>query len=109
MKSLYLHTQESKARDISMIHRLYRINFFITLSILFLLFTGIGNAWGISSQKQTHKILVIHSYAPDYVAYPDLNRMIADGFSKQGIQADIHTFYLNCEQYEAAGRNPADV
>lgn len=102
MKSLYLHTQESKVRDISMIHRLYRINFFITLSILFLLFTGIGNAWGISSQKQTHKILVIHSYAPDYVAYPDLNRMIADGFSKQGIQADIHTFYLNCEQYEAA-------
>lgn len=84
-----------------MTRNLYSIYLTITLTIFFSLIGKTSYAWGVSNQKQTHKILVIHSYAPDYVAYPDLNRLIADGFAKQGIQTDIHTFYLNCEQYEA--------
>ena len=84
-----------------MARNLYSIYFTITLTLFFSLIGRTSYAWEVSSQKQTHKILVIHSYAPDYVAYPDLNRLIADGFAKQGIQTDIHTFYLNCEQYEA--------
>lgn len=84
-----------------MIHNLSRTYNFIILSIVFLILGGTSYAQDVYNRQQTKKILVIHSYAPDYVAYPDLNRMIADGFSKQCIQADIRTFYLDCEQYEA--------
>lgn len=85
-----------------MTNRLYRTYLSITLSIVFLFIGETGYAQDMYTRQQVRKILVIHSYAPDYVAYPDLNRMIADGFSKQGIKADIQTFYLDCEQYEAA-------
>ena len=85
-----------------MTDQLYRTYFSITLSILFLFTGGTGNARGVSYQGQIYKVLVVHSYAPDYIAYPDLNRMIAKGFSGQGIRVDIRTFYLDCEQYEEA-------
>lgn len=83
-----------------MIHKLYKIHFSITLLFLMLITWGTINAQNVSNQKQVYKILLVHSYAPDYVAYSDLNQMIADGFSAQGIQANIRTFYLDCEQYE---------
>ena len=100
MKYLYLLFKELKHGVFKMINQLYRAYFSITLSILFLFTGGTGNAREVSNQGQIYKVLVVHSYAPDYIAYPDLNRMIAKGFSGQGIRADIRTFYLDCEQYE---------
>lgn len=54
-----------------------------------------------SQSEKKYRILVIQSYESDYPAYKDFNHKISDQFSKEGIQAEIRTFYLNCEQYNA--------
>ena len=52
------------------------------------------------SVEPARRILVVHSYEDSYAAYPDFDRLIAKEFRKQGVKADIRTFYLNCEKYE---------
>ena len=72
---------------------------FLTIIFLFSLNTYV---WGKSTNvigKTKARILVIHSFDPDYASYPDHNRMIANNLRKEGIQAEIKTFYLDCEQY----------
>lgn len=46
-----------------------------------------------------YRILVVHSYESDYVAYKDCDRLIRESLEKKGINPSIQTFYLNCEQY----------
>ena len=46
-----------------------------------------------------YRILVVHSYESDYVAYKDCDRLIRKSLEKKGINPSIQTFYLNCEQY----------
>lgn len=53
------------------------------------------------ADKPHRRVLVIHSYDSAYAAYPEFNQRIADEFSKKGIDADLHIFYLNCERYLA--------
>ena len=48
-----------------------------------------------------YRILVVHSYESDYVAYKDCDRLIRKSLEKKGINPSIQTFYLNCEQYAA--------
>lgn len=48
-----------------------------------------------------YRILVVHSYESDYVAYKDCDRLIRESLEKKGINPSIQTFYLNCEQYAA--------
>lgn len=78
---------------------LCKIHFLTIISILFLIPLFPGKAFANAENNRKFRVLVVHSYAPDYVAYPDLNRMIAEGFQRQDIQAEIRTFYLDCEQY----------
>lgn len=49
----------------------------------------------------TKRVLVIHSYEESFVTYPEYNKMIADNFKKNGIHADIFTYYLDCESNRA--------
>ena len=65
------------------------------LPIFLLLFLGVSSC----SQKEERRILVIHSYEETYAAYPEFNRMIAEQFEKEKIDADIRTVYLDCESY----------
>ena len=51
------------------------------------------------SKKEERRILVVHSYEESYDAYPDFNRMIAEQFKKEKVDADIRTIYLDCESY----------
>lgn len=44
-----------------------------------------------------YRILVVHSYESDYVAYKDCDRLIRESLEKKGINPSIQTFYLNCE------------
>ena len=66
---------------------------FRLLPIFLLLFLGVSSC----SQKEERRILVIHSYEETYAAYPEFNRMIAEQFEKEKIDADIRTVYLDCE------------
>lgn len=52
-----------------------------------------------SSDSKTYRILVIHSYEEGHVAYPDFDKAICEEFRNKGIEADIRTFYLDCEFY----------
>jgi len=63
---------------------------FRLLPIFLLLFFGVSSC----SQKEERRILVIHSYEETYAAYPEFNRMIAEQFEKEKIDADIRTVYL---------------
>lgn len=63
---------------------------FRLLPIFLLLFLGVSSC----SQKEEWRILVIHSYEETYAAYPEFNRMIAEQFEKEKIDADIRTVYL---------------
>lgn len=65
----------------------------LLLSLLLLL--GVSSC----SQKEERRILVVHSYEETYAAYPEFNRMIAEQFEKEKIDADIRTVYLDCESY----------
>lgn len=47
------------------------------------------------------RVLVIHSYASDYPAYPEYNRLIAREFKKAGVKAELAFLYLDCERYNA--------
>ena len=44
---------------------------------------------------------MIHSFEADYPAYADYNRMLRAYLRRAGIEADIRTAYLDCEQYRA--------
>ena len=68
---------------------------FRLLPVFLLLFLGVSSC----SQKEERRILVIHSYEETYAAYPEFNRMIAEQFEKEKIDADIRTVYLDCESY----------
>ncbi|MEG1865466.1 MAG: HAMP domain-containing sensor histidine kinase [Bacteroides sp.] len=63
------------------------------LSILFLLI-----AFSCTERKE-FRVLVIHSYEKSCASYADFNRLIAKEFKNEGVKADIHTIYLDCEMY----------
>lgn len=62
---------------------------FRLLPIFLLLFLGVSSC----SQKEERRILVIHSYEETYAAYPEFNRMIAEQFEKEKIDADIRRLF----------------
>lgn len=64
-------------------------------TVIMLLFCG---SCSNSSHKKVH-ILVIHSYEETHEAYPKFNTLIAKGFKDKRIDAEIRTFYLDCEYY----------
>lgn len=68
-----------------------RVCLFLILSWIFIL--------GACTNGVPKRIFVIHSYEESYEAYPDYDRMIARQFRKEGIRAEISTFYLDCETY----------
>ena len=45
------------------------------------------------------RILIIESYDQDYLGYKDNEQKLSKLFRKSGIEADIHTFYLDSESY----------
>lgn len=56
----------------------------------------------LSSAELAHKILVIHSFEPEYMGYQGshgIDNQIASEFSKLKTDADIRTFYLDCDTY----------
>lgn len=50
-------------------------------------------------QKTIYRILVIHSYEPNYPVYPHFNKLIAENLKKEKIKAELKFFYLDCEQF----------
>lgn len=57
----------------------------------------------ISCHSAKKRILVIHSYASDYPAYPEYNHLIARDFRQAGMKVELSFFYLDCERYNAKG------
>lgn len=50
-----------------------------------------------AENKKNYKIIVVQSYAPDCSWKDALNNGIQDAFTENAIQANIRTFYLDCE------------
>lgn len=73
---------------------LFLMRFISLLGFSFLFpFSGWANGEG------KYRVLIVHSYDPDYVVYPDYNRLIRENFRKGGVKVDLRIFYLDCEQY----------
>lgn len=49
--------------------------------------------------NKKHKIVVLQSFEADYAGYKDIEKKLSKEFEKQGIDADIRSFYLDCESY----------
>ena len=67
--------------------------YLMTLQLLVLINSG-------CTEKEEHRVLVIHSYEYSYAAYPDFNILIKKAFKDKGIEADIRTVYLDCESHQ---------
>lgn len=74
-------------------NRISTIKLFFILVLLSLSFSS-------CTKTEIRRVLVVHSYEDSYVGYPQFNRLIAEEFKKQGIKADIHYIYLDCESYQ---------
>lgn len=54
-----------------------------------------------------HKIALIHSYQRGYNNAERINRLFADELKKNGLQCEIKSYYLNCENTAAQMKNVA--
>lgn len=68
---------------------------------IFLLVCLLVSLQGCGDPPTTARILMIHSFEADYPAYPDYNRLLQAYLRQEGIEAEIRTAYLDCEQYRA--------
>ena len=57
------------------------------------------------TDEALYKILVIHSYTEDLVAYSKFSNLISDKLEKKNINTDVRTFYLDSERYNEAEEN----
>jgi signal transduction histidine kinase len=57
----------------------------------------------LSACKQSggnvRRVLVIESFNPAYKGYADIQKKISGQFQKEGIRAELHLHYLDCDQY----------
>lgn len=67
----------------------------------FLLLCLLMSLAGCADPPRTARVLMIHSFEADYPAYKDFNRMLRTYLRQAGIEADLRTVYLDCEQYRA--------
>ncbi|WP_300698234.1 ATP-binding protein [Bacteroides sp.] len=67
---------------------------------LFFILVLLSFSFSSCTKTEIRRVLVVHSYEDSYVGYPQFNRLIAEEFKKQGIKADIHYIYLDCELYQ---------
>lgn len=66
-----------------------------------LFFLGVISLIACNSSGPQRKILVIHSYEREYTGYKDIEEKIMQAFEKEGVQAEIRHFYLDCERFLA--------
>lgn len=65
----------------------------IFISMLFCILSA-----SCSRTVEKKHILIIHSYEANFPAYKDMKKIIADHLREKNIQAEIHSYYLDCEQ-----------
>ena len=75
----------------------HKVNKFIFLITFIAFITLCVSCVTHSKEKKGTKILVVHSFEEQFVAYPDMNRMIIEYLQKEGIKSNVQTFYLNCD------------
>lgn len=61
-----------------------------------LLFSALFGSCTSTAEKK--HILIIHSYEANFPAYKEMKKIIANRLRKRDIQAEIHSYYLDCEQ-----------
>ena len=64
----------------------------IPIFLVFLLALG-------CQEKEEKKVVLIHSFEQKKDTYPIFNETLKRTFDKQTVNPEIHTFYLDCEQY----------
>lgn len=71
----------------------------LAILTIILLACCLSNISCTQKESAPHKILVIQSYEPEYPGYEKINNLIKQAFKTNGLNTDIHTFYLDCELY----------
>ena len=69
------------------------------IKITWILLLIITTSCSKDRQKEKHRILVIESFEPEYTGYEGKKEKIHKEFKRHHINADIKTFYLDCDSY----------
>ncbi len=69
------------------------------IKITWILLLIITTSCSKDRQKEKHRILVIESFEPEYTGYEGRIEKIHKEFKKHNINADLKTFYLDCDSY----------
>lgn len=67
------------------------------VGVLVFFLLPVYTVWG---KDPVYKVVVIHSYDEEYVAYPDFNALLSERFRAENVAVDVRYFYLDCEQYQ---------
>ncbi len=69
------------------------------IKITWILLLIITTSCSKDRQKEKNRILVIESFEPEYTGYEGRIEKIHKEFKKHNINADLKTFYLDCDSY----------
>ncbi|RHR37479.1 sensor histidine kinase [Parabacteroides sp. AF18-52] len=69
------------------------------IKITWILLLIITTSCSKDRQKEKHRILVIESFEPEYTGYEGRKEKIHQEFKKHNIDANLKTFYLDCDSY----------
>lgn len=69
------------------------------IKIAWILLLIITTSCSKDRQKEKHRILVIESFEPEYTGYEGRKEKIHQEFKKHNIDANLKTFYLDCDSY----------
>ena len=78
-----------------------KIHIYIAMLILALCFPREAKGSSDKKGKELFNVLVIQSYNQSLSAYSKFDKLLHEELEKEQIYSSIHTFYLDCERYNA--------
>ena len=78
-----------------------KIHIYIAILILALCFPREAKGSSDKKGKELFNVLVIQSYNQSLSAYSKFDKLLHEELEEKQIYSSIHTFYLDCERYNA--------
>lgn len=78
-----------------------KIHIYIAMLILALCFPREAKGSSDKKGKELFNVLVIQSYNQSLSAYSKFDKLLHEELEEEQIYSSIHTFYLDCERYNA--------
>ena len=86
-----------------------KIHIYIAILILALCFPREAKGFSDKKGKELFNVLVIQSYNQSLSAYSKFDKLLHEELEEEQIYSSIHTFYLDCERYNATDEDRQTV